>query len=165
VGRLLITFLLCESKILLRPVLYISHYFKKHRQEYYDRLQGVRDHGQWEAWLKFFLKGIAEVSLEATETARKIVSLREAHQKIITETFGRTAGNGHKILDSLFLRPYVSVTEVSETLGITFAAANNLVQRFMQAGILQEVTGQARYRLFSYQPYILLFSDNRNVQT
>lgn len=162
VGRLLITFLLCESKILLRPVLYISHYFKKHRQEYYDRLQGVRDNGDWEAWLKFFLKGIAEVSLEATETARKIVSLREDHQKTITETFGRTAGNGHKILDTLFLRPFVSVTEVSETLGITFAAANNLVQRFMQAGILHEVTGQARYRLFSYQPYIQLFSDKRH---
>jgi Fic family protein len=161
VGRLLITFLLCQGEILQKPVLYISHYFKRHRQEYYDRLQGVRDNGDWEAWLKFFLKGIAEVSQEATETARRIVALRENHQRVITETFGRTAGNGHKILDGLFMRPFVTVTDVADILGITFAAASGLVQRFAEAGILHEITGQARYRLFSYQPYISLFSDNR----
>lgn len=159
VGRLLITFLLCQGEILQRPVLYISHYFKRHRQTYYDRLQGVRDDGDWESWLKFFLKGIAEVSAEATETARRIVALREDHQRVITESFGRTAGNGHKILESLFLRPFVNVSDVAKDLDITFTAANSLVQRFADARILHEVTGQSRYRLFAYQPYISLFTN------
>lgn len=164
VGRLLITFLLCQGEILQRPVLYISHYFKGHRQEYYDRLQGVRDHGDWEGWLKFFLKGISEVSQEATETARRIVALREEHQRLITETFGRTAGGGHMVLENLFMRPFMNVSDVSKTVGVTFAAASNLVQRFVDAGILHEITGQARYRMFSYQPYISLFSNNRSNQ-
>ena len=74
-GRLLITFLLCEQNILKRPLLYISHYFKKYRTEYYDRLQAVRDTGNWEGWLKFFLRGVYEVAQEASATARKIVNL------------------------------------------------------------------------------------------
>jgi Fic family protein len=77
IGRLLISFLLFQSKILLKPVLYLSHYFKQHRQRYYDLLQNIRANGDWEIWLKFFLTAVSEVSLEATETARQIVTLRE----------------------------------------------------------------------------------------
>jgi hypothetical protein len=72
VGRLLITFLLCEGGVLHKPVLYLSHYFRRHRQAYYDLLQSIRDRGQWEAWLNFFLRGVSEVSVQATETARRI---------------------------------------------------------------------------------------------
>lgn len=158
IGRLLITFFLCENKILSKPVLYISHYFKKHRQEYYDRLQSVRDRGEWEGWLKFFLRGVAEVSNEATETSRRIVALRESHRQIIVDRFGRAAANGLTVLESAFERPVTSVTSIADRLQVTFAAANNLVQRFVDAKILVESTGQQRYRVFTYEPYISLFS-------
>jgi Fic family protein len=159
VGRLLIAFMLCERDILQHPVLYLSHYFKRHKTLYYDMLQAVRDHGDWEGWIKFFLRGVAEVSLEATETARRVVSLREAHRSIITAEFGRTAGNGHKTLENLFQTPKTNVQDTAERLGITYQAANSLVQRMVDAGILFEKTGQSRYRIFEYRPYIDLFAN------
>ena len=93
VGRLLITFLLCEQQVLKKPVLYLSHYFKRHRQTYYDRLQEVRDQGAWEEWLEFFLIGLKEVSEEATTTTRQILTLREAHRELINKHLSRAAGN------------------------------------------------------------------------
>jgi Fic family protein len=159
VGRLLITFLLCEQEILLKPVLYLSHYFKQHRQEYYDRLQAVRDHGAWEGWLAFFLSGVFEVSKQATETARRVQSLREEHRSAITEHFGRAAGNGHRVLEHLYEHPIVSVNEVQALIGTTFSAANALVAKFVSSGILREVTGQVRNRKFMYRSYIDLFGD------
>jgi Fic family protein len=159
VGRLLIAFLLCEQQVLLKPVLYLSHYFKKHRIEYYERLQAVRDHGAWEAWLKFFLTGVVEVSGQATETARAILRLREDHRKAVTEHFGRTAGNGHKLLEHLYQHPILSVNEVQELIGTTYPAANDLVARMVDLEILEEVTGQARNRRFRYSPYIRLFHE------
>lgn len=159
VGRLLITFLLTERALLGKPVLYLSHYFKRHRAEYYDRLQAVRDLGDWEAWLMFFLRGVAEVSAEATETARRILELRELHRVQITEHLGRGAGNGHKVLESLFDRPIVSVANIEQVTGTSYAAANNLVARLNQLGILAEVTGYARNRRFRYEPYVRLFLD------
>ena len=158
VGRLLITFLLCECKALRKPVLYLSHYFKKHRQEYYDRLQAVRDAGDWERWLVFFLKGIAEVSTQAAHTAQRILLLREEHRARITERLGRAAGNGHRVLESLYERPIASVKQVETLLGTTFAAANQIVRRLVEAGILVEITGQARHRRFRYDPYVQLFN-------
>ena len=159
VGRLLITFLLCEQEILLKPVLYLSHYFKQHRQEYYDRLQAVRDHGAWEGWLAFFLRGVFAVSKQATETARRVQSLREEHRSAITEHFGRAAGNGHRVLEHLYEHPIVSVNEVQALIGTTFSAANALVAKFVSSGILREVTGQVRNRKFMYRSYIDLFGD------
>jgi Fic family protein len=161
IGRLLITFVLCQSRILQKPVLYISHFFKRHRRDYYDYLQRIRDFGEWEPWLKFFLTGIKEVSVEATETAKKIVDLRERHRATITQSFGRAAGNGLKLFETLFERPLINVNEIAQLLDITFAAANSIVQRFSEAGILQEMTGQQRYRVFRYSPYVNLFSDNQ----
>ena len=92
VGRLLITFLLCEQGTLLSPVLYLSHYFKANRAEYYEHLQNIRKDGGWEAWLKFFLRGVADVSREATDTARAIVSLRERDRDKIINELGSVAG-------------------------------------------------------------------------
>ncbi len=160
VGRLLITFLLCEQEILHKPVLYLSHYFKRHRQEYYDQLQSVRDRGTWEEWLAFFLRGVIEVSRQSTETARRILTLRETHRSVITETFGRAAGNGHRVLEDLYEHPIVSVNEVRDLIGTTYAAANDLVAKFVGARILKEITGQSRNRKFSYQTYIDLFRDD-----
>ncbi|MGH7863193.1 MAG: Fic family protein, partial [Candidatus Dormibacteraceae bacterium] len=84
VGRLLITFLLVQQGVLRRPLLYLSLYFKQHRNEYYDRLQAIRTQGDWEAWLRFFLRGVGEVATQATETARKILRLREEHRRLIS---------------------------------------------------------------------------------
>lgn len=159
VGRLLITFLLTEGGVLQKPVLYLSHYFKQHRQEYYDHLQAVRIRGDWEGWLAFFLRGVIEVAGEATETARRILRLREEHRAAITAKLGRTAGNGHKVLDALYDRPIVSVNDVRELTGTTFPAANSVVAQLVDLGVLTEVTGNRRNRRFRYAPYIALFQE------
>jgi Fic family protein len=159
VGRLLITFLLTERNVLHKPVLYLSHYFKRHRQEYYERLQAVRDEGAWEAWLVFFLRGVVSIANEAAETARRILILREQHRAAITEHLGRAAGNGHKVLEALFDRPIMSVSDIERLTGTTYPAANNLVARLVQIGVLAEMTGYARNRRFRYEPYVRLFTD------
>jgi Fic family protein len=159
VGRLLITFLLCERGILHKPVLYLSHYFKRHRTAYYDHLQSVRDRGDWEGWLGFFLSGVAEVSAEAAETARRVLQLREGHRALIAAQLGRGAGTAHRVLEHLYERPIVSVEDVRTLTGITFAAANTLVQRLVGHGILVEMTGQRRHRRFRYDPYVRLFDE------
>jgi Fic family protein len=159
IGRLLITFLLTERGVLHKPVLYLSHYFVAHRQAYYDHLQSVRTHGTWEAWLAFFLRGVVETAAEAAETARRILQMREQHRSAITARLARAAANGHKVLESLFDRPIVSVADVQGTSGTTYAAANGLVSRLVELGILQEMTGYARNRRFRYAPYIELFNE------
>jgi Fic family protein len=159
VGRLLITFLLTERGVLHKPVLYLSHYFKRNRQQYYDHLQAVREQGAWEPWLTFFLRGVIEVAAEAADTARRILHLREQHRSAITEHLGRAAGNGHRLLESLFDRPILAVNDARKLTGTTYAAANSLVSRLAALGILLEMTGYARNRRFSYAPYIALFND------
>lgn len=130
------------------------------RQAYYEHLQAVRDRGDWEAWLAFFLRGAIAVAGEATDTARRVLLLREDHRAAITTGLGRAAGNGHKVLESLFDRPIVSVKDVEQLTGTTYAAANNLVARLANLGILSEMTGYARNRRFRYAPYIALFGDD-----
>ena len=159
VGRLLITFLLCQRDILVKPVLYLSHFFKQHRAEYYERLQAVRDRGDWEGWLAFFLRGVASVSREATETARRILALREDHRARVTTGLGRAAGNGHKVLEHLYQRPIVSVADVETLTGTSYTAANVLVSRLVELGVLVEAPGYRRNRLFRYQAYIDLFGE------
>ena len=145
--------------MLLKPVLYLSYYFKQYRQQYYEELQMVRDRGTWERWLAFFLRGVVQVSAQATDTARRILALREEHRLAITNTFGRAAGNGHRVLDNLYRRPIVSVTYVQQLTGTTYAAANSLVARLVYCGILQEFTGRSRNRMFRYRDYIDLFHE------
>ncbi len=159
IGRLLITFLLCEKQVLLKPVLYLSHYFKRHRQEYYDHLQAVRDQGAWEQWLIFFLTGVYEVSQQATETARRILSLRERHRQLIADALGRAAGNGHRVLEHLYQHPIVAVTEIQDLNETSYPAANNLVAQLVAHGVLHEITGQKRNRRFIYSEYVELFYD------
>ena len=160
VGRLLIAFLLTEREVLQRPVLYISHYFARHRQSYYDHLQAVRDQGDWEGWIHFFLKGVAEVSGEAAATVRRILLLREEHRRAVTESLGRAAGNGLRVLEDLYERPIVSVNAVQRLIGTTYTAANLLVSRLVDIGILSETTGRTRNRVFAYRSYIDLFERN-----
>ena len=159
VGRLLITFLLCQQRILTRPVLYLSYFFKRYRQQYYDELQAVRDAGSWEKWLAFFLRGVVAVSEQSTDTVQRILALRESHRRVINDNFGRAAGNGHRVLEHIFSHPVVSVDDVQELIGTTYQTANNLVARLVEYGILREFTGQARNRAFIYQSYLELFHE------
>ena len=157
IGRLLVTFLLCERAILSKPLLYLSHYLKRHRAEYYDRLTAIREEGDWEGWLRFFLRGVFEVSEEATRTARAILALREEHRALSAVTAGVGVA-GQRLLDVLFAQPLVTVRYVEDRLGLSYGGANNLVRAFEPLG-LREVTGQQRNRLYRYDPYLALFED------
>jgi len=152
VGRLLITLLLCERKALHRPLLYLSYYLKAHRAQYYDRLTAVRRDGDWEGWVKFFLRGVSEVSITATESARAILQLREEHRAKLADD-----ANGLRLLDSLFQHPLVSVRMAEERLGCSYMTAAAIVQRMESLGILKEITGHKRNRLFRYEPYVAVF--------
>jgi Fic family protein len=159
-GRLLITFLLCEQNILQRPLLYISYYFKKYRAEYYDRLQAVRDSGNWEGWLKFFLRGVYEVAQEAAATARKIVNLKEEHRQLVLDRMGRRSGNAIALLESLYFRPIFTVEHAEAITNLSYPNANTLIRDLSDIGLLQEITGQKRNRAFSYEPYLAVFKDS-----
>ena len=159
-GRLMITFLLMEQDVLQKPILYLSYFFKKYRQEYYERLQNIRNTGDWESWLSFFLKGIEVVSKEAVLTVKNILELREKHRLAITHTLGRSAGNGHKVLENLFQNPVITVKDVENITKTTYAAANTLIKRFEQIDILKEMTGNTRNRRFLYHNYASLFYDD-----
>lgn len=159
IGRLLITFFLCEKGFLQKPVLYLSHYFKANRDDYYQHLQRVRDRGDWETWVKFFLRGVATVAGQATDTARKIVDLRETHRVLIIEKFGSSGANAIKLLEQLYKSPSITVNRAKDFLDISYPNANNLMTRLCEQEIMFEVTGQARNRVFFYSPYINLFGD------
>jgi Fic family protein len=159
VGRLLVTFLLCERGVLAKPVLYLSHFFRRRRDRYYSLLQAVRDAGDWESWIEFLLQGIAKVASEATATIRQIVDLREAHRELIAERFGRVAGNGIRVLETLFSKPIISVNDIKTITGTTYTAANDLMNRLVRHGLLQEITGQARNRRFRYGDYVRIFTE------
>lgn len=159
IGRLLITFLLAHKAVLREPLLYLSIFFKEHRQEYYDRLQFVRDRGDWEGWLAFFLEGIATVAREATKTARRIVQLREDKRQQINDELGRRSGNGQTLLEYLFKQPYVNVKIVEGATGLSQPAANSLVNAMEEIGILREITGKQTYRIFAFEEYMQLFHE------
>ncbi len=157
VGRLLITFLLAHRGVLHRPLLYLSHYLRRNRAEYYDRLMAVRLRGDWEGWLRFFLVGVSETATEATATTQAILDLRERHRELI----GQKAGvNGMRLHDLLFDRPLVNVNLVKDKLGVSFATANGLVKSFEEIGLLTEITGGRRGRVFSYDSYLALLRDD-----
>jgi len=156
VGRLLITLLLVRHGVLRQPLLYLSHHFKRHRAEYYDRLMAVRLRGDWEGWMRFFLDGVTTTAEEAKLTADRIFALREEHRTLVIEHSGP---NGLMLLSALFRQPLVNVKTVARATGVAFGTANRLVARFEELGLLREVTGQRRSRLFRYEPYLDLFDD------
>jgi Fic family protein len=157
-GRLLITFLLCQKQVLRRPLLYLSYYFHAHQAEYYAHLQQIRDEGDWESWLTFFLTGVRDVAREATATTRSIIHLREAHRTLIAKQFRRASGAAAELLEFLYKRPIVTVKSVMGATQQSFANANQLVARFVDCGILREVTNQARNRRFMYIDYLHLLA-------
>ena len=140
--------MLCHHGVLDMPLLYLSIFFKEHRQAYYDRLQAVRDNGAWEDWIAFFLEGMATVAHEATETARKIVHLREQLRERLSKGLGRRSGIGLRLLDDLFHLPVVSVKQVEALLGVAQPTASSLVNTLEELGVLHETTGKQRNRVF-----------------
>ena len=152
VGRLLITLILCEERALSRPLLYLSVFLKANRAEYYDRLTAIREHGHWEQWLKFFLRGISQTAKAATRTATDIVHMREAHRSAVVKS-AKTL----KLLDSLLQQPVTSPKRIAEIVGCTHPTAVKLARDLEARGWLHEVTGFERNRLYRYQPYLALF--------
>ena len=157
-GRLLITFLLCERGVLQRPLLYLSYYLKRNRQEYYDRLTAIRTRGQWEEWLRFFLQGVLEVSREATDTARRVSELREEHRQLL-QTRKAQLATSLLLLDLLYANPVVTVKRVRELLQVTNVYANKLVSQFAESGLLQQIGSGSRNRVFVYGEYLHLLSE------
>jgi Fic family protein len=158
VGRLLITFYLYFREVLHRPLLYLSYYFKKNRQEYYDRLSMVRDKRDYEQWIAFFLKGVMETADSAVETSRKILELQTKHRNLLwKKKLSSPLAVG--ILERLFQKPYVSVNDVAKEFSISFQAASNLVSQLEGTGVLQEITGKKRDKRFIYGAYITILSE------
>jgi Fic family protein len=157
VGRLLVTLLLCERNVLARPVLYLSTFFKRHRYRYFEQLTAVRDNGQWEVWLKFFLEGVLETATEATKTAQHVHELREADRRRVSEA----GGGAHELelLDRLFAQPLVNGAWVSSHLGVSPTTANKVLDRLCTAGALREITGRNRDRIWRYDSYVDLFDE------
>ena len=160
VGRLLITLIVCQRKVLHRPLLYLSHYLEVHRAEYYDRLMAVRNDDNWEGWLKFFLRGVEEVSEEAINTSRQIFVMREQHRELVNTSLGASAASGLRLLDYLYEQPIINVRVVEKRLQSSFVTANRLVEQFVKLNILRETTGGQRNRRYSYVPYLALFESS-----
>jgi Fic family protein len=156
VGRLLITFLLVHRGVLHRPLLYLSHYLTRHRAAYYDRLTAIRDEGDWEGWLRFFLRGVGEVATEATATAGAILRLRDEHRAWASQHV--PGANAHRALDVLFRRPLLDAKALREELDVSFNTANKVLDAFSD-GIVEEITGGRRNRVFRYSPYLRLFTE------
>lgn len=157
-GRLLITFWLCQQEILTKPLLYLSYYFKQHRTEYYDRLMDVRKKGDWENWIKFFLRGVAEVADESTSSARDILRLKERCSAIL---YGKDASNSNyqRLLDVLFEHPYIQRSDVVKILGVSNPTAGSILDVFCELHILCDLTPQkSRNKLYAFAQYIKILN-------
>ena len=146
IGRLLIPLLLMERGVLRHPLLYLSAWFERHRQRYYDGLYAVSASGDWTPWLRFFLEGVREQAADAVDRARKLRGLHEDYRRRLLE--GRASANALRLADELPLVPVVSRRAVASLLGVTPAGASLVVDRLAEAGILQPLTG-GRPRLFA----------------
>lgn len=156
-GRLLITFILCAQGILKEPILYLSLYFKSHRSRYYELLQGVRERGDWEAWLEFFLDGITETSLQAADAAREILNLFET-DRIHIERLGRPAASALRVHQLLQQKPIINIPDAAKKLGISVPTITKSVQHLEDLRIVREITGKQRGRAFAYSGYLEILS-------
>ena len=153
-GRLLITFWLCEKEILSKPLLYLSYYFKSHRAEYYDRLMDVRLRGNWEDWIKFFLRGVAEVADESTDSARAILKLKEDCSNSLYEKDSNNSNYQH-LLNALFEMPLVRRSDVVKILEVSNPTAGNILSAFCELGILVDLYPEkSRNKLYAFKAYI-----------
>ena len=157
IGRLLITLFLVDQKILNKPLLYLSAYFEKNKSLYYDNLSFVRTKSDMTQWLKYFLVGVAETAEDATQTLSEILELKTKLEISITTTFGKRSNNALLLLNFLFKKPIVHVNQVKEVTRSSYKSANDLVSDFVNVGILKEMTGQNRNRIFGFDQYLKMF--------
>ncbi len=158
VGRLLIALMLFESKVLEQPLLYLSLYFKQHREEYYRLLSLVRTSGDWEAWLDFFLEGVAQTAGQAVETAQRLLALfREDAQRV--QSLGRAATNALRVFDALRARPLSSIGSLVDRTAAAYPTVARAVEALESMGIVREVTGRKRERVFGYSRYLDILNE------
>jgi len=157
-GRLLITFYLYWKGALQYPLLYLSYYLKIHRQEYYDRLNLVRERGDYEQWIIFFLKGIIWTSESALQTIKNLLQLQEDHKKrLIAKKLSTPYAIA--LLDYLFEKPHLTINDVADHLKISYQGAKVLVDQFVTTEILKEITGKRRDKRYSYWEYLAFLSE------
>jgi Fic family protein len=157
-GRLLITLMLCEDGALIQPTLYLSLYLKTHRQRYYDLLQIVRETGDWEAWVGFFLEGVASTSRQGFETAQKLLAVFEAHEKSIA-ALGRPAATALRVHTDLKRHPVLSVPAAAKRLGLSQPTIQASIGHLQRLGIVREITGRMRGRNYSYTEYLAILDE------
>ncbi len=157
-GRLLIALLLHHGGLLAEPLLYLSLFFKENRAVYYELLDRVRSTGDWEAWVDFFLEGVEQTARGAVQTACRLVSLFEADTRRIQKT-GRAAANALRVLAALRQRPALTLMYLRDVCGMTFPTASKAIQSLITAGIVRELTGQRRNRVFVYDAYLAVLNE------
>jgi Fic family protein len=158
IGRLLVTLYLCMNGVLRKPLLYLSLYLKAHRRKYYRLLQEVREHGNWEAWLDFFLTGVADTANQAFGAATQIVDLfKEDREKITTKS--DRAGSALRIHELFQQNPFHTANQIVQMTGLSAPTVNVALADLERLGIVEEVTGRKRGRVFSYRRYIAILSE------
>lgn len=157
IGRLLITYILCQKKILHKPLLYLSEYFINRKADYYERLNLYRLEDDVEGWLEFYLEGVIATTSKAIDTAKKIKLLWDKNQDLII-SLGRSAQNAEKLHKTLYHTPIIRVKDVERITGLQNPNAINLVRKLEKIGLLKEITGKSRYKIYSYKEYVDLFS-------
>jgi Fic family protein len=162
IGRLLIAFILHHDGLLSQPLLYLSLYFKQHRSEYYRLLDVVRMEGDWEAWLDFFLEGVEQTASNAVETAKRLLTLFQRDEQVIQKE-GRSASTLLRVFRVLCERPLVTLNQIRERSGLSFPAASHAMATLTQLGIVREVTGQRRNRIFAYNEYLNILNEGTEV--
>ena len=158
IGRLLITFMLLHAGVIKEPLLYLSLYFKRNRQMYYELLDGVRLTGDWEAWLDFFLEGVADTAEGAVSTAHRLIQLFSNDEGRIQQEIHAPA-SALRVHQSIKEHPIVTLQSVRERTGLSFHAASSGMTRLEQLGVVRELTGQRRNRVYAYQRYIDILSE------
>ncbi len=158
IGRLLVTLYLCVNGVLQKPLLYLSLFLKTHRADYYRLLQEVREHGHWEAWLDFFLAGVAETANQAFDAATRIVDLFKEDREHITAESDR-AGSSLRIHELFQQHPFLTVNQLVEHTGLSAPTVNAALADLEGFGILEEITGRKRGRVFSYRVYLIILSE------
>ena len=158
VGRLLITLYLIDKRLLTKPTLYLSDFFERNRGAYYDALTAVRTSNDIEHWLKFFLTGVAETAAGSKQIFEGIVALRQRCEQQILQ-LGRRVTKGQALLRELYSQPVMSANDIAIKLGITHQSASSLIRSFEKMGILREITGRKKDRLFVYSEYLRLFTN------
>ena len=157
IGRLLITLFLVKEKLLEKPLLYLSTYFEKRKDVYYDNLSNIRTKNDLAHWIKYFLIGVEQTATQAVNSLSEVLRLKENCEKLIRETYGRRSSSAIRLLYALLKNPYTTVDEAATVCGLTYKSANDLVKKMYDDGIVSEAKKQSRNRLFVFQKYLNIF--------